>query len=225
MSPWQIEFSRALRHLRRHAPLPAIRHMQHALRYATDLDAGRRTKAMLQYYLAMSLRKAGMRNRAVGAWVESARLSRRTPAWKKLQRNTNTYGMARQDSCELDHHHAFYGVQLERYLRSKKSQRLGTRAEVDMVIELVDEHWREIREQYDLDAMTTDERLELYRDVVIVFPFLSVPEAFAGKDLPVDFNRGRIARAGDRCPCGSGLPFGMCHGRPPGIDEVLTGIF
>ena len=29
----------------------------------------------------------------------------------------------------------------------------------------------------------------------------------------------------DRCVCGSGLPYRLCHGRTPGTDEVLLGKF
>jgi hypothetical protein len=133
--------------------------------------------------------------------------------------------MARQASREIDDQQAFYGVQLARYIRSKRSHRLGTRAEIDMIAELIDEYWRELRSTLDLSRLSWDQKLKLFRETLIVFPFLSVPEALKTDDLTVDFSHGRRLTPRDRCVCGSGLPFRMCHGRTPGTDEALIGKF
>ena len=185
----------------------------------------RRELASLFYYLGICLRKAGMRNRAVASWIEAARLVKRGFAREKLFRVTNAYGMARQASPEIDDQQAFYGVQLARYIRSKRSHRLGTRAEIDMIAELIDEYWHELRSTLDLSRLSCDQKLKLFRETLIVFPFLSVPEALKINDVAVDFCHGRRLTARDRCVCGSGLPFRMCHGRTPGTDEALIGKF
>lgn len=177
------------------------------------------------YELGVALRKAGMHNRAIGCFVESARLHKRGFARRKLLRSTNAYGMARQASQEVDDQQAFYGVQLGRYVRSKQSHRLGTRAEIDMIAELIDDYWDHLRSSGALAGRPPGEKLRIFRDTVIVFPFLTVPEALKTEDLAVDFVSGRRLEAGDRCVCGSGLPYMLCHGRIPGTDEVLTGRF
>lgn len=166
-----------------------------------------------------------MRNRAVGSLVESVRLEKRGRVRRKLMRVTNAYGMARQGSRELDDQQAFYGVQLARYVRSKQSHRLGTRAEIDMIAELIDEYWDRIRSTVDLRGLSCEQKLRLFRETVIVFPFMSVPDQLKTEDVGVDFCRGRRLGPRDRCMCGSGLPYLLCHGRTPGTDEALVGKF
>ncbi|MFP4113711.1 MAG: YecA family protein [Spirochaetota bacterium] len=194
-------------------------------RTLTSTATRRRALSDLFYFLGVSLRKTGMRNRAVGSWVESARFWKRGIARRKLSRVTNSYGMARQETSIADDQQAFYGVQLARYVRSKQSHRLGTRAEIDMIAELIDEYWARIRSSLDISGMTAAQKMRVFRETVIVFPFLSVPDALKTEDVAVDFCHGTRVGPADRCPCGSGLPYRMCHGRTPGTDEALIGKF
>lgn len=233
MDTWHADFRRGLRWLRLHRSLMAMSYFERALTaFPTDRRrtlvpsrSRRHDLARLFYYLGVCLRKAGMRNRAVASWVESTRLVKRGHSREKILRVTNSYGMARQESGEADDQQAFYGIQLARYVRSKQSHRLGTRAEIDMIAELIDEYWARLRAELDLAAMSCDEKLRLFRDTVIVFPFLSVPRELKTEDLAVDFAHGRRVGPYDRCICGSGLPYRLCHGRTPGTDEALTGKF
>lgn len=167
--------------------------------------------------------KSGMKNRAVGCWVKSACLEKRGAARRRLKWATNSYGMAKQESAQADDKHAFYGVQLSRYIRSKRSHKLGTKAEIDMVVELIDEYWEQLQSGSGLAEMDDDEKFRLFADTLIVFPFLSVPEALQADDFAVDFCHGRRVERLDRCVCGSTLPHQLCCGRTPGIDEVATG--
>ena len=228
-----------------HQPLRALRYFERALlsaltttqrpttrpkpssrrRLSGPNESPRALLATLYYYIAVSLRKAGMRNRALGSWVESVRMSKRGIARRKLARVTNDYGMATQASSERDDQQAFYGVQLARYIRSKRSHRLGTRAEIDMIVELVDEYWNQISSSGILNGLDHEQRLALFRDTMIVFPFLSVPEALKTDDVAIDFYHGTRVGPTDRCVCGSGLLYRACHGRTPGIEEILTGKF
>jgi len=233
MESWLVDYRRGLRWLRRHRPLRALGYFERALmaiptdrrRPLTPRRSLRGELSRLFFYLGLALRKAGMRNRAVGSWVESIRLEKRSPVRRKLLRVTNAYGMARQGNRETDDQQAFYGVQLARYIRSKQSHRLGTRAEIDMIAELIDEYWERIRSTVDLAGLSCREKLCLFRDTVIVFPFLSVPETLKTEDVAVDFAHGKRVGPSDRCMCGSGLPYFLCHGRTPGTDEALTGKF
>ncbi len=229
---WLVDYQRGLRWLRRRRPLRALAYLERALlTIPTDrlrsagAGTARADLARLFYYLGLGFRKAGMRNRAIGSWVESARLEKRGNVRRKLVRVTNPYGMARQESRDVDDQQAFYGVQLSRYVRSKQSHRLGTRAEIDMIAELIDEYWARLRGTVDLSQMTCAQKLELFRTVVIVFPFLTVPRDLRVEDVAIDFSHGRRVGDGDRCVCGSGLPYRLCHGRTPGTDEALIGKF
>lgn len=235
MHSWLVDLRRGRHWLRRHRPLRAMNYLERALvAIPTDRrrvargrsSVGRRSElSSIFYYLAVATRKAGMRNRAVGSWVESARLVKRGHAARKLRRVTNAYGMARQAAQEIDDQQAFYGIQLSRYIRSKQSHRLGTRAEIDMIAELIDEYWAELRGMIDLASLDCEAKLQLFRDTLIVFPFLSVPRALKTEDVAVDFASGRRIQDTDRCVCGSGLPYRLCHGRTPGTDEILIGKF
>ncbi|MFW5814047.1 MAG: hypothetical protein ACOCWX_01255 [Spirochaetota bacterium] len=230
---WLVDYRRGLRWLRAHHPVRALALFERALaQIPTDrrrsLAAGtsrRHDLSRLFYYLAVCLRKVGMRNRAVGSLVESVRLEKRGRARRKLLRVTNAYGMASQPAREIDDQQAFYGVQLARYIRSKQSHRLGTRAEIDMIAELIDEYWERLRRTVDLRRLSCEQKLRLFRETVIVFPFISVPEQLKTEDLAVDFCHGRRLGPRDRCVCGSGLPYLLCHGRTPGTDEALVGKF
>jgi SEC-C motif len=230
---WLVNMRRGHRALRVHNPLQALRHFERALmavpttrkRTPGGGDSNRAALADLYYYVALCLRKVGLRNRAVGSLVEAARLQKRGSARRKLACVTNDYGMAVQNDEDRDDRQAFYGVQFLRYIRSKKSHKLGTRAESDMIVELVDEYWGRIKSEGLLDGLNHDQRLSLFRNTEIVFPFLSVPEVLRNDDVAIDFYQRKRVGPEDRCVCGSGLPYKVCHGRTPGIDEILTGKF
>lgn len=166
-----------------------------------------------------------MRNMALASLVEAARLVKRGIARRDLIRHQNSYGMARQATTPLDDQHAFYGIQAARYLRSKKSHHLGTRAEVDMVVELIGDHWDRLVRGGGLDAMEVEERLRAFRATSIIFPFLSVPRGVTPDTVAIDFTRGARVHPRDRCTCGSGLAYRCCHGRIRGIDELLAGSY
>lgn len=230
---WLVDYRRGLRWLRAHRPVQALALFERALvKIPTDrcrsfaaTTSRRHDLSRLFYYLAVCLRKVGMRNRAVGSLVESVRLEKRGRVRRKLLRVTNAYGMARQPSPEMDDQQAFYGVQLARYVRSKHSHRLGTRAEIDMIAELIDEYWERLRSTVDLSRLSCERKLRIFRETVIVFPFISVPDQLKTEDVGVDFAHGRRIGPHDRCMCGSGLPYRLCHGRTPGADEALVGKF
>ena len=232
MESWLVDYHRGVRWLHRHRPLRALAYLERALlTIPTDrcrtigFSSRRQDLARLFHYLGIGLRKVGMRNRAIASWVESARLIKRNSVRRKLSLVTNPYGMARQDTSEGDDQQAFYGIQLARYIRSKQSHRLGTRAEIDMIAELIDEYWERLSSTLNLDRMSCEQKLRLFRDTVIVFPFLTVPVELKTEDLAVNFCQGRRVSDGDRCVCGSGLPYLLCHGRTPGTDEALVGKF
>jgi hypothetical protein len=226
-----VDVRRAKRCTIRHSPLHAIHYLERAARNSPDDHtivgdrSGRGDLARIHAALARNYDKAGMPNRALAHRVEAVRLVKTGSYRLAVARSVNGYGMARQPSPWLDDREAFCGIQLARYVRSKRSQRLGTRAEVDMIAALLEDAWKEVDRDHQLEKMAISDKETLFRATVIVFPFLSVPDGLHGDDLAIDFFHGSRVGRNDRCACGSLLPYKMCHGRIPGIDELLVGDF
>ena len=63
-----------------------------------------------------------------------------------------------------------------------------------MIAELIDEYWERLRSTVDLSRLSCEQKLRLFRETVIVFPFLSVPDQLKTEDVGVDF----CSRASDR---------------------------
>jgi len=142
-----------------------------------------------------------------------------------LRRFSNGYGMVRQPSPELDDLYAFYSVQLDRYLRTKPSRKIGTFAERDMIWDLLLEYWRKLKTSGKLAGKCPEEKLSLFRRTTVFFPSFVEPDWGDPSVIPVNFVRKQRLSAAERCICGSGLPYLMCCGRTHGADELLTGSF
>ena len=219
---WYHEYVRGKMFLSRHDPEDALKRFEVAL----ALCPVEKTKelARIMFYLGVALNRLGMSSCALKSWSAAHRLDRQSNSGKFLLRFANSYGMARQETQELDDWKAFYSVQLARYLSMKKSKKLGTEAEKDMIWELILEAWREIRNSMDLSTMTTEGKLKLFRAYEIVFPVLTIPENGDYQTIAVDFAKQRRVGLDDQCFCGSGLPYKLCCGRTPGEDELATGV-
>lgn len=226
MDRWSADLRRGKRLLARHRPAGALKRFRLAHTSCPDTNPG--ALAEILYYEGLSLKKLQMPGRAIRRWVESQRYVKRGHTRKTLSRATNAYGMPRQGSDELDDRMAFHSIHLLRYLKQKKSRRIDTEAEQDVITELIDEYWRAIVRVGALDGKSAAEKLTLFRTVPIVFPLLSVPNGVRDVDpgpVHVDFERRRRLSALDRCRCGTGLAFQLCCGRTPAPDELANGEF
>jgi hypothetical protein len=185
----------------------------------------RRERAELYRSLGAAARKDGRPNLALGYFVESYALRKTQIMRRRIDALSNEFGMAKQTDPCADDWQAFYCIHLRRYVASKKSKKLGTLAESDMIRELIHEHWQRVQDSQLTVALSPDQRLLLYEKIVIVFPYFDVPEHMNDSTVHVDFNRkGRMLPA-VRCSCGSGLAFKLCCGRIPGTDEIEIGRF
>ncbi len=138
---------------------------------------------------------------------------------------SNEFGMFRRDSFEEDARHAYFGVQLSRYLARKRTRRIATPAEADMLLQLLLESWEEQRDRVIHSDASPTELLEAFGGVRIVFPYVELPPDFRDPMIEVDFDRGERVRPERRCWCGSGLSHFRCHGRIPGAVELGIGKF
>ena len=216
-------FSQGRFYLSKHDPENALKSFEAALELC-PIDRNQELARILSY-LGITFMKLGMSNCALKSWGTAQKLNKQGYASKLLRRFSNDYGMAKQVTQEIDDWKAFYAVHLARYLSTKKSKRLGTDAEKDMIWDLILDGWREVKARVDLAAMSSEEKMHLFSTYDIVFPLFAVPVTDEGKvPIPVDFSRKRRVSFEDHCFCGSGLPFKICCGRTPGEDELANGL-
>lgn len=222
MTHCQRMVARGKRDLARHNPEGALRFFESALNECPIENRG--DLSLILFYLGITLAKLGKRNGAVRSFSTSAKLMKRSSYSRAmLKRLANDYGMARQPTEDLDDWHAFYSIQLSRYLSFKKSQRILSGAERDMIHDLIAEYWRQIRSSGLLAGKRSCEKLEVFRAVEIVFPFYAVSQNDRGSIIPINFTTRRRVAPDGRCPCGSGLPYMMCCGRTRGAEELVPG--
>gem|GEM_PF-5857949 len=69
----------------------------------------------------------------------------------------------------------FYVIQLHQYLSVKRSGRLGSQAEGDMIRDLLAVYWEEILASGVLAGMGLFEKIRMFHDIQIDFPFIEVP--------------------------------------------------
>ncbi len=181
--------------------------------------------ASLYRAAAMEALRNGGGDLAVALLVNGVRYCKRGPARRRLMSVSNEFGMIRRASFEEDARHAFFGVQLSRYLARKRTRRIATPAEADMLLQLLLESWQEQRDQVIRADVSATELMEAFGRVRIVFPYVELPPDFRDPMIEVDFDRGERLQPERRCWCGSGLGHFRCHGRIPGAVEQGIGKF
>jgi hypothetical protein len=83
--------------------------------------------------------------------------------------------MPRIGSSELDDWQMFYSIHVNRYLSGKRTEKIGSVAERDMINDLVREAWNSTISGVRLNTMSPKQKLALFRSVEIIFPFFEVP--------------------------------------------------
>jgi hypothetical protein len=222
--PWARHYDRGLGSLARHRPGEAVKALQTALEACTPSKSRDLYKICL--YLGVALQRVGFPQSAIKSWISCQRLNKRGPTRKMLSRYTNCYGMERQDSTEADDWQAFSSIQTVRYLLGKNKRAFSTRAEQDMIRDLIRDSWTALRRSTDLSSLSGCEKMESFRTVRIVFPTVVLTEPHLdGPVIAVNFQTKQRVGLNDRCSCGSGMPFMLCCGRTPGKEELLSGRF
>jgi hypothetical protein len=221
---WKTAFLRGKRALQHHDNELALKFFERAL--SSCPVSSKKELSEILYLLGSTLNKLGMRNCALKSWSSAGRLHKHGYAARSVRRFSNAYGMAKQMTSLEDDWKAFYSVQLYRYLCMKKTRRLGTEAERDMIEDLIVDAWNELKSMFQLQDLDTEEKMQVFKTTRIVFPTFEVQDVSfgSGDTIPVDFGRKQRVHADDHCFCGSGLPFRSCCGRIPGKNELLSGI-
>lgn len=220
---WRIAYLRGKTLLSRHNPEQALKNFESALAKC-PVDRVKELGKIL-YYLGVTLQKLGRPSWALRSWSAARKLDKHNYSGKFLSRFSNPYGMVKQGSCELDDWNAYYSVQLSRYLSTKRSKKLGTDAERDMIWDLIREGFRELCDSAGLEGMDSREKMTFFRKHRLVFPTFSVPSELDFESIPVNFLKKCKQNMDDHCFCGSGLPYKLCCGRIPGKEELQNGLF
>ena len=222
MDTWERYFNRGKDSLSRHNPEQALKELQVAIETCSPQEQSKLAKVL--FYTGITLKKLGVPNGAAKSWIVAQKLKKSGNCTKMIKRFVNQYGMEKQASFLLDDWKAFEAIQIKRYLDRKKVRYFVTEAEKDMIEKLISDHWENVASKVTLGDLEKEEKLRLFQDTKIIFPYFDVPEEFdAGKEIQVDFTRKRRIGANDRCFCGSGITYSQCCGRTLGRDELLSG--
>ena len=222
MDRWIVDYHRGIRHLSGHDPAGAIAFFSRAVQACPLSRSEELTKAL--YYLGVALQRVGYGNSAIRSWVISHRMKKSRHTRALLDRFCNEYGMAKQDCEAHDDWQAFYSIQLMRYLRGFKKLTLSDHAERSMIVDIVREAWNGLVASGALEGRTPEEKYEIFKSTKIEFP-LFYYSRLRNPLVRVNFSEGRRYKAGDPCPCGSGLQYCCCCGRNPGEEELSIGLF
>ncbi len=223
-SLWSMYFDKGLGSLARHQPAQAI----HFLQMAMEKCPASRSRQLYRIclFLGVALKRMGFSQSAIKSWTSCQRLNKRGHTRKMLVRLTNSYGMERRASSQEDDWQAFASIQTARYLMGKNKRTFSTLAEKDMISDLIHDHWLILVNSGELEGKSSCDKLGYFRKVSIVFPGSGLPESRPDTQvIGVNFQTQKKVELGDRCLCGSGLPFALCCGRTPANEELLTGIF
>jgi hypothetical protein len=216
----QRAFREGLRDLVAHRADRAVPRLRAAVE-ATDPDR----KGLLSlrlYWLSVALLRLDRVDLAIASLASAQKLRPRGHARDAWEARSNCYGMRRRESPELDDFHAFHSIQITRYLGTRPSRRFASAAESELVMRLVATAWLGLRKSGQLEGSSVERRLALFSGCSIDFPRPAArqPSACGEGIVAVDFKRGRILRASDRCSCGSGLSWCRCCGRTKSPREL-----
>jgi hypothetical protein len=223
MHELNLNISRGLRLLSRHDACGALRVFEEALAQCPASNAHDLYRVCL--YLGVALKRLGHTETAIKSWFSCQKLKKRGHMRRMLVHLTNDYGMERQRREETDDWKAFASVQMSRYLLSKHKRVFSTRAEQDMILDLIRDHWKSILLSGVLAEKNCPEKHAYFTRARIVFPTVLLQQPSGQPVIPVNFHTQKRMRLTDRCYCGSGMPFRLCCGRTLGSEEVLRGLF
>jgi hypothetical protein len=223
MCTYNSALKSAKRFLSGHKPDRALRELSEAI--AKCPSCNRHDIGYMLYYVGIALNKMGHSNSAIRFWIASYRIHKNRFAKRMLERYANAYGLKKEEYNELEDKKAFFSIQISRYLEKKGTGKFSTQAEVDMIMDLLEDTWKILRGSGILKDKKIEEKSGIFRRVNIVFPFMVFTKLLGDTIINVNFPNGTKIKEEDRCSCGSGLPHCICCGRSPSLEEIATGIF
>jgi tetratricopeptide (TPR) repeat protein len=222
---------RGKRELSTHRPEKAISSLRQAVDAIPPSCSDELSQAL--YWLSLALLRLDERPLAIKSLASAQKLRRRGYARRLYLRSVNEYGMPRQASPDLDDFYAFTNLQIAYYLVKKStSRRFDSFQEKDTVLRLILDAWKQLSASGQLSGIDACEKLDIFRNIKIHYPSFGlsgfhrvIVKASFGASRTTGLMAGSIARSmtkssTDRCPCGSGLPYGQCCGRVKHLKEL-----
>lgn len=221
---------RGMRELSTHRPDKAIS----SLRQAVDIIPPSCSDDLSQalYWLSVALLRLDERPLAIKSLASAQKLRRRGYARRLYLRSVNEYGMPRQASPDLDDFYAFTNLQIAYYLAKKPTSRFESFQEKDIVLRLILDAWKKLSASGQLSDIDACEKLDIFRKIKIHYPSFGLSgshRVIVKASFGVGASRLGTTRStagsmtknsADRCPCGSGLPYGQCCGRVKHLKEL-----
>jgi hypothetical protein len=223
MEPWRTEFYKGKNLLSHHDASGALKAFKDALKLCPPRECI--CTSHLLFFIGIALKRLGHYNCALKLWISANRIKKSKRIKKMIERYANGYGMLRQATEEIDDRNAFFSIQIQRYLDRKHDKKFSTQAEQDVVFELLNDYWINIQKNSILCNKSVEEKRKSFHRIKIPFPYFIMPKYFGDSVLNVNFTNCEHKSASSRCFCGSGLPFAMCCGRTPAVDELMNGVF
>ena len=131
--------------------------------------------ADLFFYLGVAFKKLGCIVPAVRSWDASMCADKGGRAAMLLR----TIFPGERLSNDKSH---FYLIQLSAYLGRKKSGKIDSEAEKDMIIDLISMYWEEIVDSGILKGQCQSEKILIFMDIEIDFPYTEVSFDFSVSD-------------------------------------------
>jgi hypothetical protein len=175
------------------------------------------------YWLTIALLRAGKKETALKS-LSSARKIMHCGIIKRLfNKISNEYGMVRRCCTKEDDCAAFYSLKLTDFFIQKGKVRFSSEMERELVLRLITDSWVSLMEKTCLASYTVSEKLFLFQSVDIEYPFL-LPAHNRDERIAeiIDFRTGKLLSPEAICPCGSGLPYARCCGKPKDFEDFRS---
>jgi hypothetical protein len=119
------------------------------------------------FNLGIAFRKLGLLVPALRSWDASVCADKKGSASILLERIFSGNRLSEDKSN-------FYLIQLSTYLNGKKSGKIESEAEQDMIIDLIDIYWEQILDSGILYGHCQSEKMIIFNDIEIDFPYTDV---------------------------------------------------
>ncbi|MBB6478779.1 SEC-C metal-binding domain-containing protein [Spirochaeta isovalerica] len=181
------------------------------------------------FFLGITLKKLGRTDSAMRCWHLGRKIRNEGRSRQMISIHSNRYGMYRNgDSDQVEDEKAFFGLQLERYFKTKKAKRFCSEAERDVILDIIGAYWSELQADGNFHQLSIDEKIRFFRNQPVIFPVADISSLnndSSGEIIYTDFKKGELQSMDDLCSCGSGMLFSQCCGRIKSSVELDSGKF
>jgi tetratricopeptide (TPR) repeat protein len=161
------------------------------------------------YYLGLTLKKLGKDDSALRCWLLG----------KKVNKNGISNKMIKIESLFENHKKLFIQIQVQKYLKAKKTHCFCSDAEKDVVNEIIINYWQDLESPSEIEQLSNNDKLKFFKEQLVIFPHSTTSMIFT------DSQSGSGVETPERCTCGSGYPSTQCCGSTNLSEESGIGDF